>query len=82
MKYSEAILAALRREVNAKNNKELSEILGIGYRNFNNWQTRGRIPTGRLYEIAQKLGVDLDILINGNINGGNNIIFSLQLIRR
>ncbi|ALF45116.1 helix-turn-helix domain-containing protein [Campylobacter curvus] len=75
MKYSEAILAALRREVNAKNNKELSEILGIGYRNFNNWQTRGRIPTGRLYEIAQKLGVDLDILINGNINGGNNIIF-------
>lgn len=69
------IVTYLRSAANAKNNKELSKILGINYRNFNTWQTRGRIPTGRLYEIAQKLGVDLDILINGNINGGNNIIF-------
>ena len=34
-----------------------------------------RVSTDKQDFEAQKLGVDLDILINGNINGGNNIIF-------
>ncbi|XUP62176.1 hypothetical protein UXU46_06980 [Campylobacter jejuni] len=51
-------------------------MLNINYATFNTWATRGEIPFKRIKEFSEKLGVNIDTIINGNINtkGNENVI--------
>lgn len=71
-------IAFLKNLTNANTIKELAEILEVPYRTFNTWQTRGKIPKGRLYEFSEKLGVSMDTLLSGSVKvtGDNNLAFS------
>ena len=69
------ILDGIRNLANAGTDKELCRILDIAYGTLDTWKNRKSIPRKRLLEISQKLGVSMDILVSGDIKGGNNVIF-------
>ncbi|CUU72033.1 helix-turn-helix domain-containing protein [Campylobacter hyointestinalis] len=74
MREIDSILAVLRDLTNSKTDKELAVNLGITYGNLDNFKARDKIPVKRLYEFANKLGVSMDTIINGNkVTGNNNI---------
>ncbi|MFY4690386.1 helix-turn-helix domain-containing protein [Campylobacter jejuni] len=72
----EKIIKILKKIANADTIKELSDILDVNYTTFNTWAVRGEIPLKRIKEFSEKLGVNIDTIINGNINtkGDKNII--------
>ncbi|EAH4555914.1 helix-turn-helix domain-containing protein [Campylobacter jejuni] len=75
MNYEE-IIKILKKIANVDTIKELSDVLNINYATFNTWATRGEIPFKRIKEFSEKLGVNIDTIINGNINtkGNENVI--------
>ena len=75
MKEVDGTINLLKDVTNSKTDKELSEKLGIKHKTLSMWKFRDKIPTNELLEISQKLGVSMDILVSGDINGGNNVIF-------
>lgn len=75
MKEVGGTINLLKDVTNSKTDKELSEKLGIRHKTLSMWKFRDKIPTNELLEISQKLGVSMDILVSGDINGGNNVIF-------
>lgn len=75
MKESSEILAKIRFFAGVKTDKELSEKFDINYGTLDSWKNRNKIPAKRLLEFSKKLGVSMDILVSGDIKGGNNVIF-------
>lgn len=75
MKEVGGTINLLKDVTNSKTDKELSEKLGIRHKTLSMWKFRDKIPTNELLEISQKLGVSMDILVSGDIKGGNNVIF-------
>ncbi|MCR6572992.1 helix-turn-helix domain containing protein [Campylobacter insulaenigrae] len=75
MDYEE-VIRILKKIANADTIKDLSEILNVNYTTFNTWAVRGEIPLKRIKEFSEKLGVNIDTIINGDINskGNENII--------
>ena len=53
------ILEKLKRALKVGTDKELCESLGWKYGTLDTWKNRGKIPKSRLFEVANKLGVDL-----------------------
>ncbi|MBE3021325.1 helix-turn-helix domain-containing protein [Campylobacter sp. 7477a] len=74
MKQSSLILTKLKVLLGVKTYKEVGDMLGVPYKTIGTWQTNGEIPSNRLLEISQKLGVSMETLTNRNIKD-NNIVF-------
>ncbi len=74
MKEIEEIIERLKTITGTKTDVDLSEFLEVPNKTLSMWKFRGEIPKGRLYEFANKLGVSMDTIINGNkVTGNNNI---------
>lgn len=77
MREIDSILAVLRDLTNSKTDKELAVNLGITYGNLDNFKARDKIPAKRLLEFANKLGVSMDTIINGNkVTGDGNVVLN------
>ena len=68
MKNITFILSRLKKILNVKTNKELTEKLGIPYSTLDTWKNRDKIPEKRLLEFANKYNVSVDWLLKGGKN--------------
>ncbi|EJP75792.1 MULTISPECIES: helix-turn-helix domain-containing protein [Campylobacter] len=69
MTEAEEVLSKIRLLLGVKTDRELGKILEIPYGTLDGWKAKGSIPKKRFSEFSKKLGVDMDILVNGNNNG-------------
>ena len=81
------IFDRLKEVYKVKNNKDLSEKIGIKYQTFNTWIKRNKVPYEKLVQIGQNDQINLNWLLTGkgsmhlqepataqNINGNGVII--------
>jgi len=59
------ILKRIKYALNVDKDKLISEKLGIPYPTLDTWKRRNKISEGKLREIAKKLNVDYEWLLNG-----------------
>lgn len=72
MENLEAILARIRAIIGVKTDKQMAEILQIPYSTINTWKDRKKIPNGKLFEIASRINISPEYLLNGDTTISNN----------
>lgn len=73
MRSIDCVLHVLRELTNSKTDKEMCEILEIPYGTLDRWKANDEIPAKRLMEFSEKLGVSMDMLLNGSIKAADKI---------
>lgn len=77
MKEIDQIIERLKAITGTKTDVDLAEFLEVPNKTLSMWKFRGEIPKGRLYEFANKLGVSMDTIINGNkVTGDGNVVLN------
>ena len=74
LKKIDKLLLKLKNITKTKNDKELCKVLDINYSTLDTWKNKDRIPDKRLFDIAQKLSIDFELLHDSNNFENSSIV--------
>ncbi|HIH2052829.1 TPA: LexA family transcriptional regulator [Campylobacter jejuni] len=77
MDYEQAI-KVLKKFADVDTIKELSDILDVNYATFNTWATRKEIPLKRIKEFSEKLGIDMNLITNPEMDNYKELVEELK----
>ncbi|EHD9160359.1 S24 family peptidase [Campylobacter jejuni] len=79
MDYEQTI-KILKKIADVDTIKELSDILDVNYATFNTWATRKEIPLKRIKEFSEKLGIDMNLITNPEMDNYKGIFVDVKEI--
>lgn len=78
MDYEQTI-KVLKKFADVDTIKELSDILDVNYATFNTWATRKEIPLKRIKEFSEKLGIDINLITNPEMDNYKELVKEMKL---
>ncbi|EQA6494659.1 LexA family transcriptional regulator, partial [Campylobacter jejuni] len=78
MDYEQTI-KVLKKFADVDTIKELSDILDVNYATFNTWATRKEIPLKRIKEFSEKLGIDMNLITNPEMDNYKELVKEMKL---